>query len=88
MNRSRIPIGTLCLLALTSTTTAQEPESIVLRGETMEVWPIENLAARGFHIQELPRGQNAAWVYIEAINAYADLPDELRDAFDHTLENR
>ncbi|UCF33644.1 MAG: hypothetical protein JSV78_15060 [Phycisphaerales bacterium] len=62
------------------------PEAIVLRGETMEVWPIEILAARGFHIQELPREQSAAWVYIEAISAYADPANELRDAFDHTLK--
>jgi hypothetical protein len=88
MNRSRIQIGTLCLFAATSTAAAQETEALVLRGETMDVWPIENLAARGFQIQELPREQNAAWVYIEAINAYADLPNELRDAFDYTLKYR
>ncbi len=64
---------------------ADEGETIVLRGETFHVWPTENLRARGLDIQEIPRERNAAWGYIDAVNAYAEMPGELTEAFDYAM---
>jgi hypothetical protein len=61
------------------------PEVIVLRGQEMKVWPFEDLRSRGYDLVEPPREENAFWVYLEAINAYKDVPTELQKAFDYAL---
>lgn len=83
---------TLCvpiLLALSAAMAygqaAELPQTIEIRGETMQIWPAENLRARGLEVQEIPRDENAAWLYLDAINAYPDLPEDLQDAFDYAL---
>lgn len=58
-------------------------ETVTIRGESFNVWPRENLVQRGFDIPDVPRERNAAWVYIEAINRYAELPPELNEVFDY-----
>lgn len=60
-----------------------EPETVELRGETRSVWPLADLRARGLEVQDIPRAQNAAWTYVEAVNAYEDLPSELSEAFEY-----
>jgi hypothetical protein len=62
-----------------------EPQTVMLRGTELKVWPMEDLEKRGFAIQDLPRDRNAAWLYIEAANTYPDLPPELTDAFDYAV---
>ena len=84
MKHPLIYAGTLCLLAAASTTRAQEPETVVLRGETMKVWPADDLIARGFDVRVIPREENAAWVYLEAINAYVETPEDLDETFKYT----
>jgi tetratricopeptide (TPR) repeat protein len=73
--------GTICLLLVASTALAQEPETIVLRNETMQVWPADDLIARGFDVRVIPREENAAWVYLEAINTYVEMPEDLEETF-------
>ncbi len=63
-----------------------EPDAITMRGETMKVWPMDNLRARGFDIPDIPRDKNAFWVYLDAVNAYKDLPQDLRDVFDYAVQ--
>ena len=60
-------------------------EVVEVRGELMSVWPAADLRERGFDIPDIPRDENAAWVYLDAWNTYPDLPNDLVDAFDHAL---
>lgn len=62
---------------------AEEPRSIVIRGEEHSVWPAENLVRRGFDVTRIPKEENAAWVYIEAFNAYIDPPPAAGRALDY-----
>jgi len=64
---------------------AADPETVELRGETRQVWPLADLRTRGLEVQDIPREQNAAWIYIEAVNAYEDIPAELSEAFDYAI---
>ncbi|MHC4608834.1 MAG: hypothetical protein ACYS7M_00620 [Planctomycetota bacterium] len=63
------------------------PAQVTLRGETWTVWPAADLLARGFDVQDLPRDRNAAWTYIEAVNAFAELPEDLTEAFEQALKH-
>ena len=75
------------LLGLMATSAvADEPQTVTLRGESFDVWPVENLRARGLDVREVPREKNAAWIYIDAINAYVDLPKELSKAFEYAFD--
>ena len=64
-----------------------EPTELVIRGERMTVWPADDLRDLGFIVEDIPRSQNAAWLYLEAINAYEDLPADLQEAFDQALDH-
>jgi hypothetical protein len=59
------------------------PETVEIRGQQMTVWPVADLRERGFDVPDLPRDENAAWVYLEAANKFLDLPQGLSDAFDY-----
>jgi hypothetical protein len=50
---------------------AQEPQTdkVTIKGQTYTLYPPEKLRAKGANIQDVPRDQNAAYVYIDAINA-------------------
>jgi hypothetical protein len=76
----------LSLMGMASTAQDDAPDTIVVRGERMRVWPIDNLIARGFDLKRIPQSENAAWVYLEAINAYVELPGAVEPAFDHAVE--
>ena len=58
-------------------------EVVVLRGQSMTVWPNEDLRRRGFDVQEVPREENAFWTYLEALNAFKDVPEDVQEAFDY-----
>ncbi|MCB9850256.1 MAG: hypothetical protein H6817_06085 [Phycisphaerales bacterium] len=64
---------------------ATEQETVTVRGTTNHVWPFDDLRARGFEIPDVSREDNAYWVYIDAINAYTELPGDLHDAFDYAV---
>lgn len=53
-----------------------EQETIVIKGQTYKVYPAEQLRARGIAIKDVPRDQNAAYVYIDAINAMVPMPQD------------
>ena len=50
------------------------PQTVTLRGQTFEVYPPELLRAKGMKAPDIPHDRNAAWVYVEAINAMIDMP--------------
>lgn len=77
--------GVTLLLAAASPLAAGDPKSVTIRGERFDVWPIEDLAQRGFDVQSVAREENAAWVYLKAINAYVELPKSLVDAFEYAV---
>ncbi len=62
---------------------ADEPDTVRMRGQEFTIWPAEDLRARGFDVSQVPRSENAAWVYIDAVNAYVELPPGLADTFDY-----
>lgn len=55
---------------------------VTLRGQVFQIYPAEKLAAKGMDTPTIPDGQNAAWVYVDAINALVDVPKDLQEAFD------
>jgi hypothetical protein len=65
-----------------------EPEVVDIRGQQLSVWPVEDLRRRGFDIAEVPREQNAAWLYVEAANTYEEPPAELSDALEYAAHQR
>lgn len=67
---------------------AAKPETVIIRGESLTVWPRENLVQRGFDIPDVPRDQNAAWVYIDAANKYVEVPPELSETFDYAVSKQ
>jgi len=52
---------------------AVEGETVTIAGKTYAVVPDEKMRAWGFDVPDLPRENNAAWVYFKAINAYSGL---------------
>lgn len=60
-------------------------EKIEMRGETLELWPAESLIARGLDVRPVAHHENAAWVYLKAMDAYVAVPPELTEAFDPAL---
>ncbi len=65
---------------------ADVPRIITMRGQAMQVWPFDDLRARGFEIPEVADDDNAFWTYLEAINAYKEMPGDLVDAFDYATQ--
>ncbi|MFQ5422740.1 MAG: hypothetical protein ACE5F9_02045 [Phycisphaerae bacterium] len=58
------------------------PGSVVIGGKTFEIYPPDKLRARGYAVPEIPHDENAAWVYIDAINTFKNLPKDFpTDAF-------
>jgi len=49
------------------------------------MFPRDKLIAHGLTPPEIPDDQNAAWVYIDAINAQVDLPADLQEVQDAVL---
>jgi hypothetical protein len=49
-----------------------EPDTVRIHGTTYAVVTDEQMRSWGFSVPYIPREQNAAWVYLEAINAYSE----------------
>ncbi|MBN1513372.1 MAG: hypothetical protein JXB13_15250 [Phycisphaerae bacterium] len=62
------------------------PEVVEVRREEQWVFPVEELRRRGCDVPDLPRDQNAFWTMLEAVNAYREPPDELRQVFDYAAD--
>lgn len=62
------------------------PAQLTIRGETHTIWPADDLRDLGYDVADIPTDQNAAGSYIEAINAFAELPAELEEAFTQALD--
>jgi len=86
---SLVVLGALVLIGATRSTAAAGeyyPSEVEMRGTTRTTWPLADLRARGYDIPELTRSENAAWTYLDAINAFEDLPEGLSPAFDEALK--
>src|SRR5262245_7513672 len=55
---------------------------VTIKGKSFEIFPPEKLKARGMEMPDVPVAENAAWVYVEAINSLVPLPEDLQQAFD------
>lgn len=53
------------------------PAIMTLRGRQYDLYPDEVLRERGFNRPDLPPGQNAGWVYLDAYNARTELPEDI-----------
>ncbi|MFH1418929.1 MAG: hypothetical protein ABII12_11680 [Planctomycetota bacterium] len=86
--------GLACALlfgALAQPGLAQEDEKsskVIIEGREYEIYPADKLRARGFDVPEIPHDQNAAWVYVEAMNAMVDLPTDLGTAYESALDGQ
>lgn len=58
---------------------APSKTSFKLRGKEQIIFPREKLEARGLTPPSIPDDQNAAWVYVDAMNAYVELPKDLEE---------
>ncbi|MCP4248543.1 MAG: hypothetical protein GY778_15955 [bacterium] len=76
----------IIILVPTAAQATDAPEELTIRGQTHPLWPLSDLRDRGYDLPDIPHDENAAWVYIEAVNAYTDLPEDLTEAFDYALK--
>jgi len=73
----------LGLLVVAVGPAALAQEVVVLRGQSLNVWPNEDLRRRGVNVVDVPREENAFWTYLEALNAFKDVPEDVQEAFDY-----
>jgi hypothetical protein len=57
-------------------------DTITIKGEQFRPFSADRLRAYGYDVPDLPRERNAAFVYLDAINASVDVPKDLQEAFD------
>ena len=58
-----------------------EPRMVRIRQRSGPMWPWSDLRRQGLDVSEVPDPDNAAWVYIQAINACKVPSDDLWDAW-------
>lgn len=78
--------GAMLLAPTVGAAADDEIQTVTIRGETYEIWPSEDLVARGLEVEDSPRERNAFWMYLDAINAYDELPKPLSEAFDYATQ--
>lgn len=78
-----VAFATAATVLAALTPAVADDQTVTIRGDEFKIWPFEDLIARGFDITPIPRESNAAWVYIDAVNVFEDLPKRLSDAFDY-----
>jgi hypothetical protein len=66
---------------------SEVPETLTIRGDVMKVRPNDGLRALGFTIPSVPRDENAFWIYLDAINSFKDVPEDVQAAFDYAVRN-
>ena len=60
----------------------EKSDIITIRGEQFRPYSADRLRGYGYEVPDLPRERNAAFVYVDAINASVDVPKDLQEAFD------
>jgi len=70
----------LALIFLPRLAYAEFPEKVTIRDRTIESRTVEEIRKLGFECEDVPWRDNAARVYIDAMNLYKDCSPELRDA--------
>lgn len=93
MTRRCLIYTMLALLMHAPQARSDEPQGdddnhVVLRGESYRIYPAELLRQRGVHVPDLPRDENAAFVYFKAINAMPEIDPELTDLIDAATEGQ
>jgi hypothetical protein len=68
MQQTALIIAILCSLGATAGEPA-EPPTVRIKNRVGPLWPWADLRRRGLDVAELSERDNAAWVYIKAINA-------------------
>jgi len=64
---------------------APDKQTFKLRGQEYAIFPRDRLVARGLTPPEIPDDQNAAWVYIDAMNAFVEPQADLQETFDAAI---
>lgn len=64
------------------------PKTVTIAGQHYTPYRAEELRARGLDVPDVPFDENAAWVYIEAINALTKAPEDLREAHDLAMDGK
>lgn len=63
-----------------------EDGRVTIEGKTYEIYPPEKLRQAGLDVPEIPPEENAAWVYLRAINRMVPAPEDLADALKAAVE--
>lgn len=78
-----LSISYMATVGILADDVAAPPENsdrfIVIKGTSYEIYPPEQLRARGIEVPDVPRDQNAAFAYIEAINLLGDSPQDIAE---------
>lgn len=63
---------------------------VILKGRSYEIFPLDDLEARGVRVKRIPSDQNAAYRYFDAINALPEIKDdnELTQAIDDACDGK
>lgn len=64
---------------------AVQGETINIKGQAFRRFPPERLKQYGYEVPELAGEENAAYLYLDAINAAVDPPTDLQEALDAAL---
>jgi len=64
------------------------PETVTIKGKVYSPYRAEELRARGLDVPDVPYDENAAWVYVEAINALTEWPEDLREGHDLAYDGK
>lgn len=87
LSLATVLVATAASTAVARQETAPEPTGFSLRGQELLIWPADDLRSRGMSLVDIPRAENAAWLYLEAANTYKDLPEDIAAAFDHAVSD-
>lgn len=81
--RWKLCAASALFVAVAFTVRADEPppKRVTINKKTFEIYPADELRARGLTVPDIPDDRNAAWVYVEAMNAFVRTPKELGEAY-------
>jgi hypothetical protein len=69
-----------CLVGQADSAASGETTEFQIRDRVYQIWPVHELQARGLPVRDLPTEENAAWLYLDAIDRLTDRPDQLESA--------
>lgn len=59
---------------------AEDQTHVTLLGQTYEIYPLDKLEARGVRVKYLPREENAAFAYFDALNLMPTADESIQEA--------